>query len=754
MPNHNRLFLFCLCVYFLLHLPFFASGQQLGKRLFYEFQHQNGQRYAMPTAGGLGNPQFSEADLNGDGRLDLFVFDRVGDVALAFRNNGTPNKIDYTYAPEWLVNFPKNLYGWVLLRDFNADGAPDIFCFSEQSGAGIEAYKGRFNAQNVLEFTKYLNSKHPNNALTYTMGNNTNNHAELYVPKSDVPAVDDIDGDGDLDILSFSSGGGAVELFKNISVESGWQRDSLRFTLADVCWGRFFESVFTNDVELSNHPDTCANSGIFAGRGTLHAGSTTLTIDIDGDGDKDILLGDVAYPNLTLLVNAGNKNKAFMTSQDATFPTYNLPAQLPVFPAPFSLDVDNDGKKDLIASYNATSGEDIEVAWLYKNISNTNVVTLRREGINFLGDAMLDQGSMSAPALVDYNADGLMDVVVGAVHFTTLTTHSALVLYQNIGTTSNPMFKIVNSDYLSFSQFNQTTLLSPTFGDLDGDGDDDLLVGEVGGQLFFVENMAGMGNPLNFGEIQTNYKKIDVGGASAPMIFDADKDGLADIVVGEQNGNLNFIKNIGQTNQPDFDKNHETAPNNGFWGGVDVRQQGRATGFSRPYLLKTREEKTFLVVGSEQGKIFLYDDFSQSTFPKKSTDYGSLNEGRKITPVLYDFDNNGYYDMLVGNSRGGLAFYETDIRSRPVPAIEVENIDNQIVISPNPTSHSVEIRLKNPTKPTVIYCKIVDVLGREIAYQAGDAPLRFDVSTLPNGIYYCNIRIHNNHYISKKIIKY
>ena len=37
-----------------------------------------------PWAGGFNSPQFSEADLNGDGFMDLFSFDRDGNVIKVF----------------------------------------------------------------------------------------------------------------------------------------------------------------------------------------------------------------------------------------------------------------------------------------------------------------------------------------------------------------------------------------------------------------------------------------------------------------------------------------------------------------------------------------------------------------------------------------------------------------------------------------------------------------------------------------------
>ena len=69
----------------------------------------------MAWAGGINAGQFSEIDLNQDGILDLFVFDREGDKISTYINNGTNGVSDYSYAPEYEDQFPKHLESWVLL---------------------------------------------------------------------------------------------------------------------------------------------------------------------------------------------------------------------------------------------------------------------------------------------------------------------------------------------------------------------------------------------------------------------------------------------------------------------------------------------------------------------------------------------------------------------------------------------------------------------------------------------------------------
>ena len=69
----------------------------------------------------------------------------------------------------------------------------------------------------------------------------------------------------------------------------------------------------------------------------------------------DLVLGDVAFPNLNLMINGGtgvNENSA-MVSTDPFFPSNSIPASMQLFPAAFNLDVDFQSIKDLILAPNA-----------------------------------------------------------------------------------------------------------------------------------------------------------------------------------------------------------------------------------------------------------------------------------------------------------------------------------------------------------------------------------------------------------------
>ena len=104
-----------------------------------------------PWAGGINYGQFSEIDLDQDGTMDLFVFDRTGNKITTYINNGTVNAIDYKLAAQYVAQFPI-LHDWAILRDYNCDGKMDIFTAFTGSSPGISVWKNTSTLAAGLQF--------------------------------------------------------------------------------------------------------------------------------------------------------------------------------------------------------------------------------------------------------------------------------------------------------------------------------------------------------------------------------------------------------------------------------------------------------------------------------------------------------------------------------------------------------------------------------------------------------------------------
>lgn len=585
----------------LLVLGHFSSKAQIHFNRYDSVQvtEENGV-LAFPWAGGLNHPQFSNVDFNLDGRNDLFVFDKSGDKILAFTINASGAlQLAPDYRPMFTNQhnaFDERLHDWVLLRDFDADGDADIYTYSN---GGMAVYRNDGNADTLI-FT-LMTPK-----LLSDYGNGLIN---IYVSPTDLPAIMDVDGDSDMDVVTFSLFGTSAEYHRNMSIETYGHADSLNYVLDNPCWGEFEEDPSTVAVNLnisckggSNGSQNSASSG-------AHSGFTMLGLDIEGDGDKDLVVSIVSFDSMNLLVNDGDANTAHIGSQDLTFPqnfSSTVPINLYTFPAAFIADMNNDGKIDLFASpYQENNGHNYESSYLYQNSGTSTVPDFNFIKNNFLQEEMIELGTSAYPVFFDYDNDGLRDLLVGGQGYFVSTGNysSQLAYYRNTGTVTEPAFTLQNRDLASISQLGLGNV-APTFGDLDGDGDNDMIIGDADGLIHYFNNSGGAGNPSNFSLTQPGFQGIDIIGQYAtPYLFDIDGDTILDLIIGERNGNLNYYHNDGTPSTPVF-----TLIDDAF-GGVDMRLAGLSFGYSAPFLFM-QDDEVKMLVGSESGEIHLYDEIT------------------------------------------------------------------------------------------------------------------------------------------------
>ena len=706
----------------ILSLPFSVYSQFLKQSELSIVE--NGTLIKNPFTGGLNSCQLSNIDLNNDGKIDVFVFERVGDRVLCFLNNNDTIGTDFNYSKNYSKNFP-SLYNWALLVDYNCDGKEDIFTYNDSY---VKVFKNTSQAEN-------LSFQVEEQALISDFGSI---QSAIIISEVDIPSFVDVDGDQDIDVLTFKQSGGYMEYHQNLSQELYGNCDSLIFKLETDCWGEFFEGL--NTYEFNNCNEDAINNQNEVRSSSPHSGSSSLVLDIDADNDMDLILGDVSFNNLNLLVNGGDSQNSTMISVNQNFPVgngSNISAEISSFPAAFYLDVNNDNIRDLVVSPNTeNNSENFESIMVFLNTAEDNNPSFQYTQNNFLQNNTLDFGSGAYPTTIDYNNDGLKDLIIGNYgYFSNSNPSSQLALLRNIGSQTEPNFEVIDRDFGGLGTIPLDTILNesvkaifPTLADLDNDGDVDLIVGDNNGKIHFFKNIANIGQDAEFELQNVNFFSIDIGQHSAPFLFDMNGDNLFDLIIGQVDGTISYAENSGTIYEPIFNTIIQD------FGGISVNNDQSLYGFSTPFVYEENNEINILI-GSESGQIYHYrcvnNDLSLN-FELISDDFQSLSQGKNTALLYEDFTSDGKRDLFLGMQTGGLFYF---INDSVASDLEIINENYQIKIYPNPTNNFLTIETSKESQ-ILIYSNIGHLILDKKIY--GTTTL--DISFLSTSYYLINIK--------------
>lgn len=596
-------------------------------------------------AGGLQAPQFSNLDLDADGTLDLVVFDRADGTLLPFLQRGTLGTDSLVYAPTYRSRFPQRLDAWVLLADANCDGRPDLFTHNYTLPSTIWLYlqgaDGRFDTAPISLRSSYQGFG-----------------ALLYSSLTDLPGIADVDGDGDLDLLSFEVVSGEQVIWhRNFALEDLGRCDTLLLRAQTDCFGRFLE-----DYDAANNTFTALLDQDCANYKTSHIGGALLPVNLNGDSLMDLLVSDVGPRTVMALHNGGTRLNARFTAVENGFPQADTPVNIDYFPGMFLADADADGSPDLICAPNEAEGvQDRDGVWCYRNTGAPDSLVPELLHTGWLQAGMPDLGTGSMPTLADVDGDGLIDLLVAheSAWLAPGQTDCAIALWRNVGTAVAPRLQETAPRWLSKDTHPTLTGCGwkPALASLYADGRRTLVLGNLNGTLTLLETAANPTPDAPYTVVQTNWLALDQlspqPSVSQPLFADVDTDGDQDLVIGTARGRLIFYENTGTAGSPTFTLRST------YWGGVWVRDsQHPILGYASTVVAQLDGQgPPELLVGNRSGHLLVYRGLStqaaavfDSLGPLYPQPIGAF--ARPTAARL--FSGQDSLTVVIGGARGGM----------------------------------------------------------------------------------------------------
>lgn len=535
--------------------------------------------------------------------------------------------------------------------DYDQDGDLDLFIFDRSS-------------DNIRVFTQEMGPNGPYYKYAHGAAINFPQGLRYRV------ALVDYDQDGRKDLFTWAIGGN-LKVYRNISdMVNGLQ------------WTLFKDVVYTDYAVNGLNPLSISTDDLPA------------YVDVDDDGDLDILTSDnqglrIEYhqnqsvelygiPDSLVFVQ---KNECWgQFTEGSTSFTINLndttsPCGTGNIPNPefqndavdaakkmhqgttlLCLDIDSSGVKDLLMGDASYSG--LTLLMNSGSTVNANSPMVSYDDAFPTYSSPVKCHNFPGAFFVDVDFDGLKDLLASPNSTVNSQDRESVVYYKNIGSNNVPIFTPVSNNFLQSDMIENGTGSIPIFVDYNNDGLQDLVIGNfynykaVGDKESTLTLYYNVGTPTApvFQFIDNdilNLSQANFGLRSVPSFGDIDNDGDVDLFLGLGDGTIVYYKNLST-------------------GGAPV--------WSNPVL----------------------------NYPDNLSTPITVNEF--AFPQLFDLDQDGLLDLLIGNRLGTIAYYR-NIGSPTSPSFELANATlGQVDILPGNQNSNAAIHFFQSGNDTHLLC--------------------------------------------------
>ena len=253
-------------------------------------------------------------------------------------------------------------------------------------------------------------------------------------------------------------------------------------------------------------------------------------VDIDNDDDDDAFVGSnegvVFYRNIDSSINHTNP---LFEYQDNYQMNLGLDSQY-LYKVKIDLaDIDDDGFSDALVTVTNVDTETVDLVY-FKN----NGGSFEEQSSHPFDAISFSNLSYPKPTFFDINNDGYYDLFFGMGDGT-------IRYFENTGTKSSPSFTErtgTDNPFTDESNFllNFGPNVSPSFEDIDGDSNTDVIIGSLNNIVHFEMNQQD-----KFEQSPSAYLDVTVQNQSfVPAVVDIDNDGIFEVFVGKWDGQIDF----------------------------------------------------------------------------------------------------------------------------------------------------------------------------------------------------------------------
>ncbi len=553
--------------------------------------------------GGLNHPRPQLADLDGDGHLDLVIQEYNGRMLHLRREGSGPDGLPRFRLVEWQLG-GLDIGEWSRFADLDGDGLVDLL--AELPFSYITLLRNQGDAR-TPSFRLAVDSLRDDAGTA------------LFSDRQNIPQLVDINCNGKPDLMIGRLSGHILH-YEVVDPKAAAPR--FRLVTAE------FQGL-----------------EIVTGNGSLHGANTMAFVDHDADGDLDLFWGDFFEAGLLLFENIGTCAEPQLRREGTRFPVGN-PLVTSGYNAPAFGDLMGQGRQDLVVGVLGGAYDPIKTS-----IDNLHFLEALPRGQYRHRTAhllpMIDVGNESIPALADLDGDGDLDLVVANKIEPEARGTSRMFWFENTGSRAAPSLAMRGALPIEGKYH-----FAPAFGDIDGDGQLDLLLGSFGANVAWYRVATGPGGPT-FTLVDSALVTITRGSNTVPTLGDLDGDGLLDLVIGEASGAFNYYRNTGTRTTPVYTLVSDE------WLGQRVGRR------SSPLLVDFDGDGLLdLLVGTDDAGLRLLRNTGTRQAPVMTLDPGfQLPVYPQSAPAAADLDGDGRLDLVVGNRSGGLLYFSRSAAS-------------------------------------------------------------------------------------------